>query len=87
MKMKTMRQVALTGVLGLLLIVANASAQTPPASDSATEINKELSNPISSIWALQIQENTFFIHPGIEDKSSRNAVNVQFQPVLPLALN
>src|SRR6266436_4065274 len=57
-----------------------------PHTDEATEVNKELSNPISSIWALQIQENTFFIHPGIEDKSSRNAVNVQFQPVLPLAL-
>ena len=88
--MKPMRQIALTGLLGLLLIVANASAQTPlnppPKLDDATEVNKELSNPISSIWALQIQENTFFIHPGIEDKSSRNAVNVQFQPVLPLAL-
>ena len=89
MKMKTMRLIALTAILCLLL-VANASAQTPPnpppALDDATEVNKELSNPISSIWALQIQENTFFIHPGIEDKSSRNAVNVQFQPVLPLAL-
>ena len=55
---------------------------TAPPADEATEINKELSNPISSIWALQIQENTYFIHPGIEDKSSRNSVNVQFQPVL-----
>ena len=77
---------------------AQAMAQTMPNSPlvdesnlpdnqkSATEVNKELSNPISSIWALQLQENTFFIHPGIEDKSSRNAVNVQFQPVLPLSL-
>jgi hypothetical protein len=88
--------VVLIGVLGFL-VVANASAQTksnPPPVDesklpdnqkSETEVNKELSNPISSIWALQIQENTYFIHPGIEDKSSRNSVNVQFQPVLPLA--
>src|ERR1700722_15755000 len=95
--MKTMRQIAMTGVLGLL-VFANASAQTPPNSPpvdesklpdnqkSLTEVNKELSNPISSIWALQLQENTFFIHPGIEDKSSRNSVNVQFQPVLPEAL-
>jgi hypothetical protein len=63
-----------------------AAAAAAPPTDEATEVNKELSNPISSIWALQIQENTFFIHPGIEDKSSRNSVNVQFQPVLPLAL-
>jgi hypothetical protein len=62
------------------------TAATAPPTDEATEVNKELSNPISSIWALQIQENTFFIHPGIEDKSSRNSVTVQFQPVLPLAL-
>jgi hypothetical protein len=26
---------------------------------SLTEVNKELSNPISSIWALQFQQNTF----------------------------
>jgi hypothetical protein len=89
LKRQYLRLIALTGVLGFA-VVANASAQTtpnpPPKLDDATEVNKELSNPISSIWALQIQENTFFIHPGIEDKSSRNSVNVQFQPVLPLAL-
>lgn len=97
MRLQYARLIALIGVFGVL-VVANASAQTPPnpappapvatapPTDNATEINKELSNPISSIWALQIQENTFFIHSGIEDKSSRNAVNVQFQPVLPLAL-
>lgn len=27
---------------------------------SLTEVNKELSNPISSIWALQFQQNTFW---------------------------
>ena len=85
-------------LLVLLIGASHAAAQTaqnqPPVDESqlpdnqksATEVNKELSNPISSIWALQIQENTYFIHPGIEDKSSRNSVNVQFQPVLPLAL-
>lgn len=94
MKHRNARIVVLIGVLGFL-VVGNASAQTtpnpPPVDESTlpdnqkseTEVNKELSNPISSIWALQIQENTFFIHPGIEDKSSRNSVNVQFQPVLP----
>jgi hypothetical protein len=63
-----MRVIALIGVLGFL-VVANASAQTtqnPPPVDepnlpdnqkSLTEVNKELANPISSIWALQLQEN------------------------------
>lgn len=97
MKHRNARTLLLIGVLGFL-VVGNAAAQTtqnplpvdesnlPDNQKSVTEVNKELSNPISSIWALQIQENTYFIHPGIEDKSSRNAVNVQFQPVLPLAL-
>jgi hypothetical protein len=67
-------------------LVAGARAATPPPTDEETEINKKLSNPISSIWALKFQQNTHFIHPDINDSSSRNAVNVQFQPVLPLAL-
>lgn len=59
---------------------APASAQTPN-SKSLDEVNKELSNPISSIWALQLQENTYWLN-----KPDRNLVNLQFQPVLPLAL-
>jgi len=68
---------------------ANVLAQdqtNASASDQETEINKKLSNPISTIWALQFQQNTYFIHPGFEDKSSRNSVNLQFQPVLPISL-
>src|SRR6266576_383030 len=48
---------------------------------SLTEVNKELSNPISSIWALQFQQNTFWLN-----KPERNVVNLLFQPVLPLSL-
>src|SRR5271166_1403304 len=74
------------GIVLAATSATGAQAASPPPTDEETEINKKLSNPISSIWALQIQENTYFIHPGINDNSSRNAVNVQFQPVLPLAL-
>src|SRR3984893_14214947 len=62
------------------LIVASATAQTTE-DKSLDEVNKELSNPISSIWALQLQENTYWLN-----KPDRNVVNLQFQPVLPLAL-
>lgn len=48
---------------------------------SLTEVNKELSNPISSIWALQFQQNTFWLN-----KPERNIVNLLFQPVLPVSL-
>jgi hypothetical protein len=62
------------------LQVASAAAQTA-GGKSLDEVNKELSNPISSIWALQLQENTYWLN-----KPDRNVVNLQFQPVLPLAL-
>jgi len=71
--------------LGILLLLSflhlpSAAAQTDD-SKSLSEVNKELSNPISSIWALQLQENTYWLN-----KPERNVVNLQFQPVLPLAL-
>ena len=99
--MKTCRKLLVVVALDWLVVICVANhavaqstpdpapvdeSKLPDNKKSLTEVNKELSNPISNIWALQLQENTFFIHPGIEDKSSRNSVNVQFQPVLPLAL-
>jgi hypothetical protein len=48
---------------------------------SLTEVNKELSNPISTIWALSFQQNTFWIN-----KPERNVANLLFQPVLPVSL-
>ena len=69
----------MAAILGLLA-VANVWAQS--ADDkSLDEINKKLANPISSIWALQFQENTYWLN-----KPERNSINLQFQPVLPLAL-
>jgi hypothetical protein len=57
-----------------------AFAQTG-GSESLDKVSKELSNPISSIWALQLQENAYWLN-----KPDRNVVNLQLQPVLPLAL-
>src|ERR1700687_1505209 len=48
---------------------------------SLTEVNKELSNPISTIWALSFQQNTFWLN-----KTDSNVVNLLFQPVLPVSL-
>jgi hypothetical protein len=74
------RLIALAGVLGLLVVVP-AAAQS--ANDkSLDEVNKELSNPISSIWALQLQGNTYWLN-----KPDRNVINMQFRLVLPLALS
>ena len=77
------RRVRLSICLALLGLTfgSGAFAQTAD-SKLLDEVNKELSNPISSIWALQLQENTYWLN-----KPDRNVVNLQFQPVLPLALN
>ncbi len=61
-------------------------AVVPAAEDenqgkSATELNKELANPVSTIWSLVIQQNNYHLsHPG------RWQSNLQFQPVMPVAL-
>jgi hypothetical protein len=70
----------ITLAVSSLLMVASAAAQTADGK-SLDEVNKELSNPISSTWALQLQENTYWLN-----RPERNVVNLQFQPVLPLAL-
>src|SRR5713226_6373400 len=79
MRNRFRRLLALFALLSFLH-VPSSYAQT---ADSKTldEVNKELSNPISSIWALQLQENTYWLN-----KPDRNVVNLQFQPVLPIAL-
>lgn len=79
MKTRSRRSLVLFSLLAFLQ-AASAAAQTAD-NQSLDEVNKELSNPISSIWALQLQENTYWLN-----KPDRNVVNLQFQPVLPLAL-
>src|SRR5216684_1039328 len=79
MRNRFRRLLALIALLSFLH-VPSSYAQTAD-SKSLDEVNKELSNPISSIWALQIQENTYWLN-----KPDRNVVNLQFQPVLPIAL-
>jgi hypothetical protein len=79
MNNQCMRLLTLIALLSFLHVAA-AAAQTTD-SKSLDEVNKELSNPISSIWALQLQQNTYWLN-----KPERNVVNFQFQPVLPLAL-
>jgi len=64
-----------------------AAESAPDDTKSLTEVNKELTNPISTIWSLTFQENTYWLSPGIEGVGSRNQINVQFQPVLPISLN
>jgi hypothetical protein len=66
---------------GLEQEINSEVAEAGNGKASLTEVNKELSNPISTIWALSFQQNTFWLN-----KPERNVVNVLFQPVLPVSL-
>ena len=53
-----------------------APEDLPNGAKSLTEMNKELSNPVTTIWSLEFQQNTYWLN-----KPERNNVNRQFQPI------
>jgi len=63
---------------------APAASTTEPETEgtklSATEANKQLSNPVSSFWSLSLQSNNYYL------TNRRWNENLQFQPVLPVSL-
>ena len=79
MKHQYARVLVLIALLGLL--GAARSAAETAYDQSLDAVNKQLANPISSTWALFLQQNTYWLN-----KPERNVVNFQFQPVLPVAL-
>ena len=49
---------------------------------SLTELNKQLVNPVSTLWSLTFQQNNYWLTiPG--DQSERTQNNLLFQPVAP----
>jgi hypothetical protein len=65
---------------------ASGTAGTAPATageadgQSLTEVNKQLSNPVSSYWSLTMQFNNYQL------ENNQWNHNMLFQPVLPLGL-
>lgn len=71
----------IAGVLAVVLLASTAGAQEKEApGQSTTELNKQLSNPVSSIWSMVFQFNNY------ELTNNRWNNNMQFQPVLPVSL-
>jgi hypothetical protein len=80
--------------LGMILYAAPLWAANPSATTAAPEgkgqgqsleeLNKELSNPVSSVWSISFQENNYLLE--IEGKKDHWNSNLNFQPVLPVAL-
>jgi len=79
LKFRYTRIIALIGFASSLMAL-RAYGQTAD-HESLDAVNKQLANPISSTWALFVQQNTYWLN-----KPERNVVNLQFQPVLPVAL-
>ena len=59
---------------------ASAGAKSDSAEPSTNELNKQLANPVTSIWSLQFQFNNYRLENG---EWSNNLI---FQPVLPIGL-
>jgi hypothetical protein len=60
---------------------ATGAGRAPEANEpSASELNKQLSNPVTSLWSLAFQFNNFRLENGEWN------YNLQFQPVLPIGL-
>jgi hypothetical protein len=57
-----------------------AVAQSPTGEPSASKLNRELTNPVSSLWSISNQFNNFELNNGQWNN------NWNFQPVLPLSL-
>ena len=58
---------------------------SPENDQSLTEVNKKLTNPVSDIWAITLQQNNYVLDIPGRDSSHWNS-NLQFQPVMPVAL-
>jgi hypothetical protein len=57
-----------------------AVAESSGGEESASELNRKLTNPVSSIWSIQSQFNNFELNNGQWNN------NWNFQPVLPVSL-
>jgi hypothetical protein len=74
----------------LAQLAPGAGRPVEPAAESGeatsmAEINRQLNNPVSSIWSLNFQNN-FVFSEGSPSNRERWFYNLNFQPVLPLRL-
>ncbi len=74
-----------TRPLGAADVPATTAPSKGEAEASLTELNKQLTNPISSTWSIAFQQNNYVLDMG-PGKIDRWNSNLNFQPVLPVAL-
>ncbi len=79
-----------------IFVATHAWAEEPSSAPAPTtgesneqslgEVNKQLTNPVSSIWSITFQQNNFKLDPG-NDREQRWSSNLLFQPVLPIGIS
>jgi len=74
------------GILAAFGVAPPLAAEEARAAASATEINKQLTNPVSNLWSIAFQQNNFRVDPG-PGEGNRWSSNLLFQPVLPVAIS
>ncbi len=62
------------------------AAPEPAGEKNLAELNKQLTNPVSSIWSIQFQQNNLRVSPS-PGEGERWSTNLLFQPVMPVAIN
>lgn len=64
---------------------SSAGASGNAGQENLQELNRQLQNPVSSVWSLTFQFNNFFLKGSPSDKTRVQSL-LNFQPVLPLHL-
>ena len=77
--------IASVGAALMVIPVPGWTEDEAPAH-SLNEVNKQLSNPVSSLWSITFQQNNFRVDPG-PGEADRWSSNLLFQPVLPVAIS
>ena len=94
MMMKTKLTLLVFCLMAALIIAPAWAADTPAVTEpsggeaegqSLTEVNKKLTNPVSEIWSIAFQQNNYKIST-LDGFSDRWSYNLNFQPVMPIAL-
>ena len=89
MKSGSWRPVAVAALLGCGMVSSSAHAQDErdgeSHQESVDELAKKLSNPVSNVWSLGLQNNMTFLRGG-PSHSYRGEFTSNLQPVLPLHL-
>jgi len=81
-------------LIAVLIMVPVWSAAAPEAtgpseskggSESLTEVNKKLTNPVSEVWSITFQQNNYVVST-ISGQGDKWNSNLKFQPVTPVSL-